>query len=88
MNTKIYPVFIKFYDHASDSSWIDKHDLHDFVPNIVYQLGWLVDEDDMCYKVSGQVCDDGTMGDTMVIMKSSVIRVKKFKMKFPSDTRK
>ena len=85
MGEKIIPIYIEFKDHVSESSWIPHRELCDFKPEVVYQLGWLVGEDNDCYKVSGQVCSDGSSGDTIVILKSTVISIKKFKVKFPKE---
>lgn len=80
---KIYPVYLEFLDHVSESTWIDKHELTDFGPEIIHAFGWLVEETDDCYKVAGQVCSDGNVGDTMVILKSTVSLFKKVKFKIP-----
>ena len=85
---KIVPVFIEFFDHQSEPTWMNRTELHDFVPEQVYQLGWLVDEDETCYKVSGQICDDGDVGDTIVILKSTVKEIKKLKIKMPKWKKK
>jgi hypothetical protein len=85
MKEKIYPVYIEFKDHASQSAWLNKNELTEFKPELVRQLGWLVDEDDTCYKVAGQVCNNGDVGDIMVILKSTIICLKKLKFRIPKS---
>ena len=83
--SKVYPVFMIFYDHASTSSWMTRTELESFKPELIYQVGWLVNEDDQCYRVSGQVCqENGDVGDTMVILKSTVTHFEKLKIKIPN----
>ena len=78
---KISQVYIEFYDHLSEASWMDKPELEKFTPVKVYQTGWLSGEDKLCYKVSGQITADGSFGDTIAILKSTVIKIKKFNVK-------
>lgn len=81
MKNKIVPVYIEFLDHASNSSWMDNTELVEFKPTLVYQLGWLVEEDATAFKIAGQVTDDGSAGDTICILKSTVKHFKKLRCK-------
>lgn len=80
MKRKIYPVYIEFLDHQSQSNWQTPKELKDFKAALIYQVGWLVDEDKEVYKVAGQVSEDGDAGDVISILKKSVKRMVKFKL--------
>lgn len=59
---------------------MNKEDLSNFDANLVFQMGWLVGEDNKVYKVSGQLCDSGDVGDTIAILKSTVKKFKRLKI--------
>ncbi len=79
MNQKIYLCYIEFWDHKSQSNWQSSEELKSFKPALVYQSGWLVEEDKFAYKVAGQVTEDGDVGDCISILKSTVKKIRLFK---------
>jgi hypothetical protein len=78
---KIPIVYLEFDDHASCADWQGKDELKSFTANRVYQVGWLVGEDERVYKVAGQVEENGEAGDVIAILKSTVTKFKKLNVK-------
>ena len=76
MNKSI-PVYIEAYDHYSELGWMKKSKLKSIKLAKIFVSGFLVEETDIHYKVSCQICNDGEIGDTFVIIKSSVTRIEK-----------
>jgi hypothetical protein len=74
---KTIPVYIECYDHYSELGWMSKKKFNKLNLAVIYVSGFLTEETDLCYKVSGQICGDGEIGDTFTIIKSSVIKIEK-----------
>jgi hypothetical protein len=74
---KAIPVYIECYDHMSQLGWMDKDEFKELKPLVIYAVGFLTEETDEYYKLSGQMCSDGDWGDTFVILKSTVIKIKR-----------
>jgi hypothetical protein len=76
MNKSI-PVYIEAYDHFSELGWMTKGKFKSIKLPIIHACGFLTEETDLYYKISCQICSDGDIGDTFVIIKSAVIRIDK-----------
>jgi hypothetical protein len=61
----------------SQLGWMGKEDFKELKPLIVHAVGFLTEETDEYYKLSGQICSDGDIGDTFVVLKSTVIKIKR-----------
>jgi hypothetical protein len=77
MKKKIQSVYVEFLDHVSSSAWMNSDELKDHKAMTVYAHGWLVAENELEIKVSGQVTEDGDVGDTMAILKPTIIKLVK-----------
>lgn len=67
-------VYIEFLDHVADGSWMSQDEIKEFEPIKCFQIGWLSGETKKCYKVSSNLNENGQIGNTMVILKSTVTR--------------
>lgn len=81
MNAKFPVYYVEFLDHCSHSEWLNKEELDDSKAIKVYLVGWLVGEDENSYKFSLEVTEDGNFGDTICVLKGSIVSKKKLKVK-------
>jgi hypothetical protein len=56
---------------------MDKEELKAIKPPTIYAVGYLVEETKDWYKLAGQICSDGDIGDIFTILKSTKIKLKK-----------
>ena len=70
---KAIPVYIECYDHMSQLGWMSKDELKAIKPPTIHAVGYLVEETKDWYKLAGQICSDGDIGDTFLILKSTLV---------------
>lgn len=80
--THKFPIcYVEFLDYNSKSEWISKDELDKSVATKVFLVGWLVGEDKTLYKFAEEVTEDGDFGDTMCVLKKSVLKFKKLRVR-------
>ena len=72
MRNKLDLVYVECFDHCSMAGWVTQDELKTHTALTLYQVGWLVDENDLEYKVAPGIASHGDVGDPMVILKSTV----------------